>query len=519
MIKLLIADDEPRTRKGLYNIISKSSLPVEIVGISTNGAEAMEKTKVLLPDIIITDIRMPKMDGIEFSSEVRKFHPACQIIFISSYSDKEYLRSAITLKAVNYVEKPFEPNEILEAIQTAIDIVTQNRSLYREQRDILNEKLALELINPNMNEVYWEKMHSLFSEFINEPCFCTVICQLSPQKDCQKHAAISYTQIQDSLGDIFPHSLVVQKESNIFIIHLCDFAPNHSAAMRNLIRQLYAKMQQLVSPQEKVFLAVGTPVADPRQIYQSYMDAVICLKKLFFVGYSHICFYKEQDNEMSYPFNPHPLIFQNFSSALKNDNHREAAAMIDKLFQDIRNTLYKFEINSIKDIYYQLIVALKNVCNERGMTTVFQHENDFIWENIAQTDTLFTLHDYLLSKLALFTQESVGKTGVSLLTYRIQQYIEMHYSEPDLSISKMAETFHFTPAYLCQIFKSEAGTTINSYISSFRISKAIDLLKEDNIKVYEVAFRVGYNDPNYFSRLFKKQVGITLSEFREKYFL
>lgn len=149
MIKLLIADDEPRTRKGLYNIISKSSLPVEIVGISTNGAEAMEKTKVLLPDIIITDIRMPKMDGIEFSSEVRKFHPACQIIFISSYSDKEYLRSAITLKAVNYVEKPFEPNEILEAIQTAIDIVTQNRSLYREQRDILNEKLALELYQQN----------------------------------------------------------------------------------------------------------------------------------------------------------------------------------------------------------------------------------------------------------------------------------------------------------------------------------------------------------------------------------
>ena len=238
MIKLLIVDDEPRTRKGLVNIISKSSLPVEIVGISPNGTDALEKTRESLPDIIITDIRMPKMDGIEFSSEVRKFHPSCQIIFISSYSDKEYLRSAITLKAVNYVEKPFEAEEMLEAIQTAIDIVIQNRSLYLAQKDILKEKLALELLCPNMNEVYWEKMHSILPEFTNNPCFCTVICPLAAPKSGSNYIEIPHSQIQKCLNEVFPYSLSAQKEPNIFVMHLSHFAANHSAAMRNLMNQL-----------------------------------------------------------------------------------------------------------------------------------------------------------------------------------------------------------------------------------------------------------------------------------------
>lgn len=529
MIKILIADDEPRTRKGLSNIISESALQVEIVGIATNGAEALEKTRLLFPDIIITDIRMPKMDGILFSSEVRKFHPACQIIFISSYSDKEYLRSAISLKVVNYVEKPFEPSEMIDAIQTAIDninenkrntnILEQNRTLYQEHRDILREKLALDLANPNMGKTYWEKMYSLFPEFIRTPYFCTVICQISSKKGGKKFPDEPCSQIPEITAHLFPNSLIVQKTPCIFLIYLCGYAPNHSAAMRNMVKDIYTGLQQLFYPQAEIFLAVGSPAANPHQICQSYMDAVICLKKLFFVGYNHICYYKEQDNEMGRPFKPERSLFQDFSAALKQDDSRKATALINQLFQDLQNTLYKFEINSIKDIYYQLLAELKAICKERGMSAVFQYENEFIWETITQADTLFALHYYLHSKLTLFIQESTNKTGFSLLTYRIQQYIELHYRDPNLSINQMAETLHFTPSYLCQIFKSETGATINAYINTFRISKAIDLLKENSIKVYEVAFQVGYNDPNYFSRLFKKQVGMTLTEFREKYFL
>lgn len=111
MFRLLIVDDEYRTRKGLSSLVEKSALPIKIAGAAPNGLEGLALAKSLLPDIILTDVRMPRMDGIRLSEEVRKLHPGCQIIFISGYADKEYLKSAISLKAVSYVEKPIEEHE------------------------------------------------------------------------------------------------------------------------------------------------------------------------------------------------------------------------------------------------------------------------------------------------------------------------------------------------------------------------------------------------------------------------
>lgn len=235
MIKILIADDEPRTRKGLYNIISQSDLGVEIVGIANNGAEALDKTKLFLPDIIITDIRMPKMDGILFSSEVKKFHPTCQLIFISSYSDKEYLRSAISLKVVNYVEKPFEASEMLDAIKNAISninenkrnatILEQNRTLYQEHRGILREKFALDLTIPNVDEIYFGKIDTLFPEFTKSPYFCTVICQINPKNGEKEFSEDFYSQIVEISASFSPNSLIAQKAPCIFLMHFCGYAP------------------------------------------------------------------------------------------------------------------------------------------------------------------------------------------------------------------------------------------------------------------------------------------------------
>lgn len=158
MLKILIIDDEPRTRRRLAAIISQSELDVEVTDVASNGIDGLAKAKLLYPDIIITDVRMPQMDGILLSSEIKKFLPDCQIIFISGYSDKEYLRSAISLKAVCYVEKPFEPTEMLEAIRSAMDIIIENRRktdilrqnqlLFAEQKDLFSEKIALELLSP-----------------------------------------------------------------------------------------------------------------------------------------------------------------------------------------------------------------------------------------------------------------------------------------------------------------------------------------------------------------------------------
>ena len=288
---------------------------------------------------------------------------------------------------------------------------------------------------------------------------------------------------------------------------MCSATPD-PVVIRNVIDSLFTDMQQAFSDTAEVFLAAGTPVTRLQQLYQSYTEAVLSRKKLFFMGYNNICCFQEEDNEIGISFQPDNILLQKFETALRNDHCKEAGALITKLFYNMRNPLHKYESNSIKNVYYSLLITMDSVCRKRNIASVFPHGSDFIWETIAQVDTIFALQDYITLKLSLFSQAIAGKSDTSLLVHRILQYIEQHYGKSNLSINKIAENLHFTPAYLCQVFKNEFGVTINTYIGNFRIRKAIELLKEKDTKLYEVSFRVGYSDQNYFTRQFKKQVGM-----------
>lgn len=528
MVRLLIVDDEPRTRKGLSSFIEKSALPIEIAGTAPNGTEGLALAKVLLPDIILTDVRMPKLDGIKLSAEVRKFHPDCQIIFISGYADKEYLKSAISLKAVSYVEKPIEEPELVDALKKAVqnieenrqrsDMAEQNRVLQEQQRHMLRKNAALAFTLPPAARPGLDGLAALYPDFWQHPWYCTLICQLDYKEGQKNHSQSVSPKLKSVLEKHCGAYLFAQKKSNIFIIHLCGLNSQPDAS-NTLIRRIYEEMQDALSTSADLFLAVGSPVPDPEKLYDSYINAVVCMKKLFFTGYSQLCFFKNTDGDMNIPFYPEENLYPDFTRALKDGDCQEAAHISTRLFQKIRRADCKYDANSIKDVYCQLLIKLDLVCRERGLSHVLPHDGDFIWECISQSNTIFALQDYLADRLALYFDALTDREGTSLLAYRIRQYVETHFQEPALSINQMAEDLHFTPAYLCQIFKNETGITINTYINTFRIRKAKDLLLTEDTRLYEISYVVGYNDPNYFSRQFKKQVGMTPSEYRERHAL
>lgn len=300
---------------------------------------------------------------------------------------------------------------------------------------------------------------------------------------------------------------------------MCRTAQAFNDRIKNEVQHLYTEIKNALSEYAEIFISVGRPVAKPEKLFLSYLDAVLVLKKLFFAGYNHIEYYKEDDNITGLSFHLDSSLQSQFISCIKSNNYREARDLITKIFYDIRKSPYKYKINSIKNVYFQLSSSLNTICHERGIDDVFNLENDYLWENIAKKDTIFSLHNYLLDMITQFFEEITKKSGGSLLVNRIKQYIELHYHETELSINQMGDVLHFTPAYLCQIFKNETGTTINTYINTFRIRKACELLKERDRKLYEIAFCVGYSNQNYFSRQFKKIIGVTPSEFRDNYFL
>lgn len=518
MISLLIVDDELRTREGLASLINRSGLPLVIAGKASNGTEGLALAKVLHPDIILTDVRMPRMNGITLSTEFRKINPDCQIIFISGYSDTEYLKSAISLKAVSYVEKPVNSSELVNALKAALQRVEENRQsqlLHEQHLNMLSEKIALALLSPNTAGKYLEQLQAIYPDFSSGSCYYVLICQIDG-KDTVKsgNSSLFHEQIKNAMQPFGIPFLFAQKETNIFIIHIST--PTQDQA---IMKQAAATLQAALSDQVKSFLAVGSPVPSPRLCYLSYLNAVICLKKLFFLGYDNICYFTNRDTDMGKSFEPDTGLFHKYHQALRDGDIAQATAITTSLFNSMRKSIYKFETNSIRDVYYRLLINLSSVCRERSLPIVFSHDNSYIWETISQKDTIFALQDYLTQKLALYADGLAAKKGSSQLVHRIYQYIEHHFSDTDLTVNKMADFLHFTPAYLCQIFKAETGNTINSYIHAFRADKAKELLKDKEIKLYEVSLNVGYKNPDYFTIQFKKHAGMTPSEFREKYIL
>ena len=405
MIKLMIIDDEPRTLNGIVSLISNSNLSVEIVATASNGVTGLSLAKELLPDIVVTDVRMPKMDGIAFAFELKKIHPDCQIIFISSYAEKEYLKSAIALGAVSYVEKPIDMGEILNSISSAMqvhlknaskrEIINQNQLLYEKQREAICEKLALELITPNIGNDALEMLSSLCPDFINSPYYCSIICQINYATELDEASLDARVQIRNAINSITVPALFARKEKNIFLIHICCSDSQDTAAFHRTIEQFYSEVQKELSYSASPFLAVGYPVSNVKQIYSSYIEACISLKKLFFMGYNNICYFDNLDNNTENVYFIDNAVLARFAQALEKEERLEINHIIANILFDMRNEQHKYSVNSIKNVYYQLLEILNASCKKKGFTSVFSSNADYIWEKVVQKNTILELHYYI----------------------------------------------------------------------------------------------------------------------------
>lgn len=522
-MNLLIVDDEPRTRNGLVSLIQKSSISIDIQ-TAAGSEEALSVVKTFLPDILITDIRMPlQADGIMLAENVSKLFPNCQIIFISAYSDKEYLKSAISLKAIRYIEKPIVPAELLEALREAIHIKKKNelsmeKELFLEQHwDVYAEKIALQLLFPDIDPVYLDKLKLFYPAFCGQQYYFTLICQLH----YRKASADSLFDFPGLFKDILNNGytcLFAPKKEDLYIIHLCIQNPENELCYQSLANRLFEELRQRLSSAADIFVSVGRPVSCIEELSISYLEAAVSLKKLFFSGYNEICFFKEADYKMASTYLPDAAFVQNFEQALQNKNYREADILATRLFHSLQAEVHK-DVSSIKDTYFHLVLTADSFYKKEFPTTVLSVGNNFLWEEIVSKRTLRELHDYLVDKLNDYSAKMTEKHEFSSTVYKIRQYIEQHFTEPELSVNKIAEQLHFTPAYLCQVFKKDTGNTINSYLNACRIDHAKTLIAEKNVKLYDVCFLVGYNDPNYFSRQFKKNTGYTPSAYKEKHII
>lgn len=524
VINLLVVDDESYTKEGILEDYPWKELGIGEVRGADDGIEALEIASMLNPDIIITDVRMPRMDGITLAYKLRELNPKCRIIFLSGYSDKEYLKSAIYLNAVSYIEKPIIYDELLSSIKKAVSQIQEEeernrhsdviKNKYESSIPIIKNELALQLTRPNPNiENVKNNIDLLQMEFSDETHFLTILVEFSYQSD--KHQEQSF--VHASAVNIINHvlelngaqAIIGTKDSSHILFHLYGNEGFCCSKVQNIAKCLSEHLEANISS-ARANISVGTPVIGYKNVFKSYNMSVLALQKFFFHDELKYTFYTDSLN-LEYTLDE--ALVNQFQLFLSQKDRDGAIKVIKKLTSDIRQHDQTL-VRNVKNIYHRFLVILETFSLKEQVS--LDNNLDFYWYIILNIKTLTELENFLVEKVTLYFQRIVEQMQSQDALIKIKRYIHHNYANPHLSLAQISEANFMSVGYLCAFFKEKTGKTINQYITEIRMEKAKELLLDPGFKVDCVAKNVGYSDGNYFAKIFKKYTGLSPSEYREK---
>ncbi|WP_139997344.1 helix-turn-helix domain-containing protein [Paenibacillus paridis] len=531
-MKLLIVDDEERTREMLKKYIPWEELGIHQVFTARNGLMALDTAREVRPDIVLCDVRMPKMNGIEFAQQYQAIDPTSIFIFLSGFSDKEYLKAAIHLKALNYIEKPVNLDEVKSVILTAIQLKCEERKKKSEDEQLkagfdhglpfLRQEMVRKLIAVPTSVHVRPALQSTETFLLPSQGPYTVLSALLywspaylPEDPALVQEQLLFTL--NTVPQLRGYRALFGFDSNHFLIIIMSGAYRSSFRdNREIIDSLYAELKAIAGHNIEVRLGIGEVVHELDDIPISYQSARKAGFMQFYVeGLKPI--FSNDVNAVHTPFETNWEDVRITRDELRKGNLDAVKQSLDKLTERAREHV-DIDIVRVKDTYFQFLLAILEVAVQQGLKELTHDtERRYIWKEIDRISNLENLRRYLLSFLQLFYEIKSGHTEQGLSKMReIIRYIHSHFHENGFNIQQIADHVNLSETYLCSYFKKQRGETIKEFITQTRVEKAKQLLLDREVKLYEVAVRLGFTDANYFSTFFKRYTGVSPSEYRER---
>ncbi|RKP57339.1 response regulator [Cohnella endophytica] len=530
-MKLLIVDDEERTRELLRKHVPWDELGIAEVRTARNGQVALELAVEWVPDIILCDVRMPKMNGIEFAQQYRAIDSACQIIFLSGFSDKQYLKSAIQLKALNYIEKPVNLDEVREVVQLAVQLKFDERRKQSEDQRLqagfdrslpfLRQEMVRKLItDPTSNHVRPALENEATFLLPNNGPYTVAAAPLYwdavqlPEDPTSIQEALLYAL--NTHPRIAKLRLICGFDSRNWLILVLPGAFGSTyRERREVIEELYVALRKIVGDFINLRLGVGEPVPTLEEIPYSYRTAVN-MSIMQYYGDGNKPLFQSEFSGGNKPLETDWDEIRGIRDTLRKGDLEEVKRAVRRLTERARKHR-DLDILRLKDNYFQYLLVILEVAVQQGITEQSEDaERRYIWKEVDRIPSLDRLEDYVLSFLQPFAENTGTEDQGSGKIREIVKYIHAHFQDKGFTIQAIANHVNLSETYLCSYFKKQRGETVKEFITLTRTEKAKELLRDKNMKLFEVAVRVGFNDANYFTTFFKRYVGCTPSEYRER---
>ncbi len=543
MLKIFLAEDEVIVRETIKRMIPWEELGFELVGEAADGEMALPLLIRQKPDLLITDIKMPFMDGLTLAKLAKKELPELKIVILSGYDDFNYAKQAINIGVEDYLLKPITKNALIERLSEIRSRYEHEKTQKEYYEKFQREMQAYEknssrdffeaLVRGSMDmmEVY-KKAEKLGVDIVAE-AYNILIFTMNSEEDFsgQKEGYSEWeAESLEMLEEFFSgHPSAMLFRSNIFSYGV--LLKGQKESIKEITKECVGKIQGILKRKESKrewFLAVGQPVERLSQIKKSYHTASRAFSQRYLYG-ENILYYDEMEmmehrsgqadtNDNAYlkkvDVNAlNPAILQKF---LSNGIQEEIENFVKDYFYAIGQEPMEslvFRNYVILNVRFSVITFLKGLgCDTEGMES--ENTEEILVESGKNIENAIAYAEKMISRAITIRDQNSGNKNRSILKTAVD-FIDEHYMDEDISLNTAANVANVSSNHFSALFSQNMGQTFIEYLTSLRMNKAKELLRCTGMRSSEIAGEIGYKDAHYFSYLFKKTQGMTPSDYRK----
>ncbi|WP_295736168.1 helix-turn-helix domain-containing protein [uncultured Oscillibacter sp.] len=529
--RVLLADDEEEIRSGISRKIDWASLGLTLVGEAGNGEEALELAEQLRPDVVLTDIKMPFLDGLELCRRLRVTLPGARLVVFSGFDDFEYARQAMSLGVSEYILKPINAPELRQVLEKLRDQLDRQRL---ERRDMETLRRRYEESLPVLRELFYTRLLS---------------GQIRPEQVQDRAARYEIDLPQglwtaalvhvDGLGD-------EGERDELLLLSVQSFLEKHfalegcaarvvlygdmAALLVHLDREerLYPLLEELerLSRLSQSYLGlrlttgVGLPCRGPEELNRSAAGARSALDYRVLAGGGRVIYIGDLEPQSAAAPSFEEEDQRALSAAVKLGTQEQAEAVVRGLMDRLRHA--GLSLSKCDLFLLEVVTCLVRLTRSGGLPV-----EEVFGENFTGAVSVSDFSS--LEELGRWLAERCGRLHDLLgrrrsdstwqMVERAKDYIAGHYTDEQLSVEALCSHIHLSPTYFSTVFKREVGMSFTAYVTKVRMEEAARLLRETDEKTYRIAEAAGFSDPNYFSYVFKRHFGLSPSKFRAALFL
>jgi len=522
MYQIFVVEDELLIRQSIRNAIENMQGPYAFCGEASDGEMALSMMQDLMPDILLTDIRMPFLDGFGLIRHAKAMMPWLKTIIISGYGDFEFAQKAISLGVDQYLLKPVRPAELKKAVEEMADRIEKSKAaaspsplMDRDEMDLALRQHFLRrlLFDAADTGELLEQARKLGLDIVRSH-YLTAVCYFdAPNLDGKRlHATVRAALTEEDL--LFDFTSADQ-------LAMVFFGSGEEALNERAYRLINILKHELKDLCPVITAAVGGVVRRLGALADAYKAAADLLKKVSAVSPGQVINAADTAQitadivSYSGPFG------EDFQLRLMRASPQEAQAMLDEALDGPSGG----QFDSMLMRYYALIDIIRLCVQITSRHTPGADEKDITARISGQYDVFSASGDResfrrtareMLSSALSARQDAAGDMKYGYVISRAEKYVAENFCDPNISLITTARHVGMSAAHFSTVFSQTLGRSFISYLTGIRMEKAKELLRTTSMRLSDIALEIGYNEPNYFSHVFRKMEGITPKEYRAR---